>query len=232
MKKLLRDFQNLHRAPDHWSLDTYPPHAWRLTRNVWLFMIGFCAVLGIALKLNPAKAFGENQPFTYYTVILLGICGVVCGQCARLTDPNARAAWVLMAIGFFFLAADDLFKIHEELDVLINQALRLDPKAKLPDLLDSAIVVTYGLAGAVVLYLQRRPLFKLQGFTEGLAKAGVAFSAMTILDVIGDLLDSQHWEAALQIVEESCKALAISLLFWTFVTARFQLRRVAQASRL
>jgi hypothetical protein len=81
MKKLLHDFQNLHRAPGSWELCDYAAHAWRLTRKVWLFMIVLCVVLGAALPPhNPAKMFDEHRPFAYYTVIVLAICGIVCGQ--------------------------------------------------------------------------------------------------------------------------------------------------------
>lgn len=226
MRKLLRDFQNLHRAPRDWELREYAGHAWRLTRNVWLFMIVLCVALGAALPPhNPAKMFDEYRPFTIYTVVLLGTCAVVCAQCARLAISGGRSAWTLMAIGFFFLALDDLTQIHERLDKVINRAVGLDPKAKLPDLIDAGIVVLYGLVGVVVLYLHRREFFKLSGFTVGIIKAAGACVAMVILDVLGDLVDGEYAKVVLGILEDSFEALAVSLFFWTFVTARFQLRR-------
>jgi cytochrome bd-type quinol oxidase subunit 2 len=119
MNQLLQALQNLRRAPDDWSLEDYAPHAWRITRNVWLLILGCCVVLGAALPPhNPAKMFDEYRPFTIYTVILLGICGFVCAQCAQLAANGGRAAWVLMAIGFFYLMLDDLTQIHEGLDKL------------------------------------------------------------------------------------------------------------------
>jgi hypothetical protein len=226
MSKLLRDFQNLHRAPDDWNLAIYAPHAWRLTRNLWIVMIVLCVVLGAALPPhNPAKLFDEYRPFTIYTVILLGICGVVCAQCARLAAGAGQAAWTLMAVGFFFLALDDLTGIHEALDKILNNAAGFDPKARLPDLLDAAIVVVYGIVGVATLFYHRRTFFKLRGFTAGIARAAAAAVCMVILDVLGDLGVGKVAKVLLGIAEDSLEALAVCYFFWTFVTARFQLRR-------
>ena len=226
MNKLLQAFRNLHRAPDEWDLDDYGPHAWRLTRNVWVLMIVLCVALGSVLPPhNPAKMFDEYRPFTIYTVILLGICGVVCAQCAQLAISGGRAAWTLMAIGFFFLTVDDLTGIHERLDKILNHANGWDPKAKLPDLLDAGIIVLYGVVGAIALFYYRRRFFRLKGFRTGMVKAGSSAVVMVILDVLGDLVDAQVAKALLGILEDSCEALAVSYFFWTFVTARFQLRR-------
>jgi hypothetical protein len=151
--KLLPDFQSLHRAPDDWDLELYGLHAWRFTRNVWILMIALCVALGAVLPPhNPAKMFDEYRPFTIYTVILLGICGVGCAQCARLVVSGGRGAWTLMAIWFFFLTVDDLTGIHERFDKILNGAAGFDPNAKLPDLLDAGIVVLYGVVGAIALF--------------------------------------------------------------------------------
>jgi len=226
MNKLLVDFRNLHRAPDDWELRHYASHAWRLARGVWLFMIVFCLVLGAALPPhNPAKMFAEYRPFTHYTVVLLAVCGVVCAQCARLTAASSRTAWTLLAIGFFFLATDDLTQIHERLDKELNHYLGLPSKAGLSDLLGTGILVLYGIVGAIALYYHRHHFFRLKGFEVGIVKAAGAAVVLVILHVVGELVDRQASKAVLEILEESCKALAISRLFWTFVTARFQLRR-------
>ena len=232
VNNLLEDFRNLHRAPDDWELGDYAPHAWRLTRRVWLFMIVFCVVLGAALPPhNPAKMFDEYRPFTIYTVILLGICAFVCGQCAQLTAPGGRAAWLLLAIGFAFLAVDDLTQIHEALDKVLNGFFGFDPKAKLPDLLDAGIVVFYGIVGVVVLYYYRRAFFKLKGFALGIARAGAAAVVMVVLDVLGGLVDDKYAKVVLAVLEDAFEALAVSRFFWTFVTARFQLRRPTEYLR-
>jgi hypothetical protein len=226
MNRLLQSFQHLHRAPEEWGLGDYTTHAWRLTRGIWLFMLAFCIVLGAALPPhNPAKMFDEYRPFTIYTVILLGVCGFVCAQCARVSRTGGQSAWVLLAVGFFFLALDDLTQIHEGLDKAINRAFGLDPKARLPDLLDAGIVVLYGIVGVVVLYVHRRVFFKLKGFAPGIAQAGAAGVVMVLLDVISDLVDEKYTQVVLGILEDAFEALAVSRFFWTFVVARFQLRR-------
>jgi len=93
MNKLLQALRDLRRATDEWDLDDYGPHAWRLTRNVWVLMIVLCVALGSVLPPhNPAKMFAESRPFTFCTVVLLGICAVVCMQCARLTPDGVSLA--------------------------------------------------------------------------------------------------------------------------------------------
>lgn len=226
MKRFLQAFRDLHRAPDDWKLPDYASYAWRLTRAVWLVMILLCILLGTVLPPhNPAKMFDEHRPFTLYNVILLAICGIVCAQCGRLTSQGSRVAWTFAALGFFFLALDDLIQIHERLDKAINRAFGLDPKAALPDLLDTGIVVLYGVAGVVALYLCRRRFFQLTGFAVGIAWAGAAAAVMVILDALGDLMHDAVGQAGLGILEDAFEALAVSCFFWTFVTARFQLRR-------
>lgn len=227
MWQALRD---LHQEPEHWQLSDYSAHAWRLARTVWLAMLALCIVLGAVLPPhNPAKMFEEYRPYTIYTVIVLLICGVVAVQCARLTAGGARVAWSLAAGGFLFLAIDDLVQVHERLDKLINRAFGWDPKATLPDLLDTAIVGAYGLAGLVALYVCRRQFFGLIGFARGIVAAGAAGGAMLVLDTLGELTPSRVVEAGLHILEDAAEALAACCFFWTFVTARFQLRRAAAA---
>jgi hypothetical protein len=209
-------------------LREYAAHAWRLARNVWLLALVLCIVLGAALPPhNPAKMFDEHRPFTIYTVVLLAVCGIVCAQCARLAEAGGRALWTLLAVGFVFLAVDDLVQIHERLDRIINQVLGLNPKAKWPDLLDAGIIVLYGLIGLGVLYRHRRAFLQLRGFVRGIGLAGVAATVMVILDAVADLVHEPYSAVILAILEDACEALSVSLFFWTFVTARFQLRRSA-----
>jgi hypothetical protein len=93
MNKLLQALRDLRRATDEWDLDDYGSHAWRLTRNVWVLMILLCIALGSVLPShNPAKIFDEYRPFTFDTVILLGIRAVVCMQCGRLTPDGVSLA--------------------------------------------------------------------------------------------------------------------------------------------
>jgi hypothetical protein len=223
MKTLVHWFQNLHRAPDNWPLDRYAAHAWRMALSVW----GLMVVIGLTLALahgDPDRGFGEFQPFTIYTVALLAICSFVCGQCARLTAAGPRRLWVLMAFGFAFLAADDLFKIHEGIDHLINRALGIDPEHSLADHCDDAIIVVYAMIGLAIVYRERRHVFQLWGFVRGIAWGLGFFALMVVLDALGNHL-SGYPKGVVTISEECFKGLAISLLFWTFVVARFQLRR-------
>jgi L-alanine-DL-glutamate epimerase-like enolase superfamily enzyme len=85
--------------------------------------------------------------------------------------------------------------------------------------------VLYGIVGVIALVYYRRRFFRLRGFTSGIVKAAGSAVVMVVLDVLGDLVEAQLAKALLGILEDSCEALAVSYFFWTFVTARFQLRR-------
>jgi len=189
-------------------------------------MVVACLVLAL-IRGDPDKAFGEFQPFTVYTVAGLAICSFVCGQCSRLTGGGVRRLWLLMALGFAFLAADDLFKIHEGIDHLINRALGIDPEHSIADHCDDAIIVVYAIVGLTVVYRQRRNVLQLRGFARGIGWGMGYFALMVVLDALGGHLP-RTYKGIAKIAEECFKGLAISLLFWAFVVARFQLRRQAK----
>lgn len=223
---LVQPFQHLHHAPDNWSLERYGRHAWRVALVIWVVMVVACLVLAL-VRGDPDKAFGEFQPFTVYTVAALAICSFVCGQCSRLTTGGAQRLWLLMALGFAFLAADDLFKIHENIDHLINTALGIDPEHSIADHCDDAIILVYAIIGLAVVYRQRRHVLQLRGFARGIGWGVGYFALMVVLDALAGHLPRIPKGVA-KITEECVKGLAISLLFWAFVVARFQLRRQAK----
>jgi hypothetical protein len=228
MNRFTQSFRDLHRAPADWSLERYASHAWRVALTIWAIMVAVCLILG-PIRDDPVKPFDEFQPFTIYTVSALAICSFVCGQCARLTTAGARRLWQLMTVGFAFLAADDLFKIHEGIDHLINRALGIDPEHSIADHCDDAIIVVYALVGLTLVYRQRRHVVQLWGFVRGIGWGLGFFALMVVLDALGGHLPRVPKGVA-KIAEECFKGLAISLLFWAFVVARFQLRRQAGGS--
>ena len=203
--------RHLHRAPDDWTLGQYARHARKIALSLYALVVGLCLILGLAGG-DPTKPFDEfPQPFTIYTVAGLVICSFVCGQCSRLVNGGARRLRLLMTIGFAFLAAD-------------NRALHIDPTHSIADHCDDAIILVYAIIGLTVVYRQRRHVLELDGFVRGVSWAMGVFVWMVVLDALANHLQGVP-KGIVKISEECFKGLAISLLFCTFVAARFQLRR-------
>lgn len=79
------------------------------------------------------------------------------------------AVWLLLSLGFLFLAMDEQFKIHENVDELIHETFEIK-ETNLTDRIDDVIVGVYAVAGACFLFFFRhevirqrksRPLFLL-----------------------------------------------------------------------
>ncbi|MEE8170911.1 MAG: hypothetical protein V3T70_10220 [Phycisphaerae bacterium] len=228
LTRIITAFRQFHQEPADWSLETYARHTWRVLFRLWLIMVAGSLALGAA-TLHPARPFGEDQPFTFYTVAQYIVCSFVCGQCARRTGGGARRLWWLMCIGLAFVAADDLLRIHENLDRLIHKAFDADPFNSITDSLDNLILAVYGVIGTIVLVRQRRHVLMLWGFKRGVVWTGVLFTVMLVLDTISDMVPPIPAGVA-GITEEMCKGLASCVLVWTFTAARFQLRQSPAAA--
>ena len=126
--------------------------------------------------------------------------------------------WRIMAIGFVFLAADEIFEIHENIDKLIHQGLRITETA-LTDRIDDLIIVSYSLIGGYILYSfwqefkRYQPAFCLFIVGFVLKAAMVIFDLYTNNEMILSswITDPQVHELvydSLRTVEESLKILA------------------------
>lgn len=237
MQWFLSQFQHLHRAPLDWSLPRYAAHALRITIAVWLVVTLACVLAGLVAG-RPKKPFGEFQPYTIYTTFVMGVAAFVCWQCARLSQAGTRRLWLLMCVGFAFLAADDLLQIHENLDKLAHAILGADPKNRITDHLDDLIVLGYGLAGIILLYQRRREILNLRYFVRGVIWAVVFFLVMVCFDFKPRwLLENTSVSPVVlapvaAILEEAFKGLGASMFFWTFVVSRQQYRMNSDESAL
>ena len=115
----------------------------------------------LATILLTAKSYGEKSTITDLSTLQLALCSA-----ASITIPIARhfkkfnpkpttwITWILLAIGFAFLAMDDKFMFHERLDKAIHSALQWH-ETKLSDRIDDIIVGAYGLIGLIFIVLNR-----------------------------------------------------------------------------
>jgi hypothetical protein len=127
--------------------------------------------------------------------------------------------WFLVALGFMFLALDEILEIHEYLDVYLHNALHLQ-ETMLTDRLDDIIPALYGLAGLGVLVLYRAELLHYRRLLPLVLAGGVLAGASVVLDLLTNfdaagrellppVIAAVFWE--LTMVEEICKLLAVAV---------------------
>jgi hypothetical protein len=135
--------------------------------------------------------------------------------------------WFFVALGFMFLALDEILEIHEHMDGYLHSVFHLR-ETMLTDRLDDIIPALYGLAGLAVMVLYHvellpyRHLLPLVLVGGGLASASVALDLLTNFDAAGrELLPSfiavVFWE--LTMVEEICKLLAVAVFLGSMFRA-------------
>ncbi len=83
----------------------------------------------LAKGLVPLFHFDSEFNFpTFYSVTLMGLCSLALMKICQLGDTPSkdRAAWFLLSVLFAFLAADELFSIHEFIDQSIRGTLQTE----------------------------------------------------------------------------------------------------------
>jgi len=140
-----------------------------------------------------------------------------CGVSKVFSLKNPGIVWALISAGFFFLMADEMFKIHESIDEMIHSVLGLK-ETGLTDRIDDVLILMYGLIGIGVIYIYRREFvvmkegwrFLLVGF--GLLLLTVALDMLTnrddVLRAVFDKDLAQELQTWLSFAEEGAKILA------------------------
>lgn len=125
-------------------------------------------VLGVVKTGNPSRYFGEGRFTTAISCAQLLGTALFSFQLFRVRERAVRRAmfspplvWLLAAAGFVFLACDDAFQIHEQLDYWIQRALNL-PKTPLTDHIDDALIGVYGVIGMAVLWICRSEVLRFR----------------------------------------------------------------------
>ena len=162
-----------------------------------LVYVDFLAVLlalglGFIWHQNPTAYTGEGDPITWLSFAhLLAISGLAGGvfycRTGGSRDPTVwrqpAFVWLLIALGFLFLAVDEVAKIHESLDRFAHRLLQR-PETALSDRLDDAILLGYGLSGVAVLYVYRFELVSYRAVLPLVVCGFVLFIFMGLLDAL------------------------------------------------
>ena len=210
-----------------------------------LVYVDFLAVLlalglGFAWYQNPTAYTGEGDPITWLSFAHLLVTGGLAGgvfycrtggglDLAVWRQP--AFVWLLMALGFLFLAIDEVAKVHESLDRSVHRLLQR-PETALSDRLDDAILLGYGLVGVAVLYAYRSELISYRAVLPLVICGFVLFLFMGLLDALVNRPDvflfmgiSQEGSASLGKwiggVEEGLKILAEAAFLGAAYTCLF-----------
>ncbi|MEM9770725.1 MAG: hypothetical protein AAF889_03845 [Cyanobacteria bacterium P01_D01_bin.73] len=187
---------------------------------------------------SPMRYFGEAGIISWLSFLqLLALAMLslwiflVRKRSAPLRWTAPQSLWRWMAIGFFFLAVDEIAQIHEMVDNGFHALFQVQEN-RLTDSIDDLIVLLYGVIAGYVLYLFRRefrhyrPAFKLIGFAFFWAAVMVVFDVFTNINPESNIdafkiffadLESRHtllvW---LQAIEEAFKIVAEGLFISAF----------------
>ncbi len=201
-------------------------------------IIGFdLAMVALALLLgDPAHYYfmKEESFINYLSAFQLLLLAFVSAEFYMFRRRNSKEQkltdwyiiWGLAALGFLFLSFDEVFMIHENMDLYIHSWLGLEESA-LSDRLDDLIIACYGLIALLILFLGRQELLFFRkafpylkaGFL--LLFIGVGLDALTnghdIIDFLG--LGSDFFSLC-SILEETLELLAQCFFIATFLWFR------------
>ena len=152
-------------------------------------LVTFAISSAIALKEPPDLHFREEGFLTYVSCLQLLIAAVISGKIfnivrksQKLRSRKTQTLWLVISLGLLFLAFDDAFEIHEEIDFLIHDFFNIT-QTTFTDLLDDLIVGIYILLFMVYFLFQWKAI-QLFKRSFGFFIAGFIFTGiMVVLDV-------------------------------------------------
>jgi len=159
-------------------------------------LIALTAIIGLAVDgLNIAWAFGEGDPLTWLSALLLLSAAFICraiwkeGPSKGTKDWSRQGSlWRALYYGFVFLALDDLFRIHENIDNWLHKLAGVKPSA-ITDHVDDLLIGVYGLIGIYTLWRYRKEAVKLINNWKIFLAAAVCAFFTVVLDLIGNSKD-------------------------------------------
>ena len=206
----------------------------------WLVFIDLLAVtLGLGLSLRWAGHYsryrGEGSPEMWLSFAHLLVTGGLAGIVFRLRvhgypplrgwrDP--RWVWLLIAVGFLYLAIDEAAALHERFGwFIVVRVLGLEPIPLTLNRIDGPILLGYGVLGVMVCYAYRTELAAHREVLP-LATCGM------ILFVLSTLMDMaffrwagvpMEWTYTLNTAEEVLEIFAAAMFLGAMYTCAFNM---------
>lgn len=157
--------------------------------------------------------FHEGKPATILSGVLLGMASWSAYRFGRrrIGPPNG-VFWGIMAIVFGLAAADEIFKLHEHTEILLQYLLGIERRDGAPlSELDGYLVLVYPLIGGVAGLIYRRHVARFPPTVRWWAAGAALFVLMQLLDTGAIVLPTFPHAGILW--EEVAKVLAVICLF-------------------
>ena len=205
---------------------------------VWVFVFLFVGTLiSVLAGQKPSRQFSEGHIFTLFSCFLLGTSALAAflvyqkrshgreRPCGIVRAPEFL--WVLIGLGFAYLAVDEVGCIHEKSSRMIRQLFHLEDTG-LAERLDSVIITTYGLIGLLALWLYRAEIRFFRAIWGGVTVGFVLLGMHVVLDMLSE--DSTffrgyfgtHWRMAFEwtkVIEDGGKVMANAFFLRAFLEA-------------
>ena len=193
------------------TLLTLPPSRFLfLLVSLDLLAVTLALGTGVVLHEDPSAYTREGGPVTWlsfaHLIVTGGLAGIVfrlrtsTHDCPPLRDwRDLRRVWLLLAIGFLFLAVDEVARLHEDsFDPLVHRIFGLQETA-LSSRLDGMILLGYGALGVMTLYACRRELAAYREVLPLVTCGVILFVFMVGVDMVTErqdvfrALDVRRW---------------------------------------
>lgn len=136
---------------------------------------------GGVLRDNPMKHYKEDVVGTHISIALLFVTGIITLRI--FLNRTNQIIWLLIGLGFIFLAFDDGFMIHERLDFRIHRYFGIQ-QTSLTDRLDDFLIVLYGLIGLFFLYRYREEILRYKFLPKYLVIGFAILLVTAFLDIL------------------------------------------------
>ena len=162
-------------------------------------LVTFAISSAIAVGDSPDLHFREEGFLTYVSCLQLLIAAVISSKIFGMikNHPNhklsgSKIIWLVIGLGLLFLALDDAFEIHEQIDFLLHDALNITP-TNISDLLDDLIVGAYLLIFLVYIAFEWKTI---QTFKSAFVFFQIGF-VMALMMVILDIASNNNFFVSL-----------------------------------
>jgi hypothetical protein len=161
-----------------------------------LLLLALAIADGLFLHGDPRRRFQEGQSMTWLSAAHLVAMGLIAWRIlvlrkAQTRQPILRSPlliWALMAAGFLFLAVDELFEIHEQVDHAIHSLFGI-AETSLTDRIDDLLILLYLVIGLAAVYIARGELLRYRRTLPFFAAGLVLALVMVVLDVLTNDVD-------------------------------------------